>query len=177
MAWWCPQWGLWACTPVCCVRWTYSPASCSDNPWFPEFSKLVKVSSRSDTVLGVSVSELPAEVWQKFSQQSPGGSSSYADSGKPEGELQGLMGLTGRGTNCCGREYLITAGRKTHTAVRLFLPSQWLNKWLFTHCTWLDIRGQAVSQDGVEDGDRVDEEGVFWVHHGIITRQILKPRK
>lgn len=40
--------------------------------------------------------------------------------------------------------------------------------------TWLDVRGQAVSQDEVEDGARVDEDSLFWIHHGIVTWQILK---
>lgn len=47
---------------------------------------------------------------------------------------------------------------------------------LITPCTWLDVIGQVISQDGVEDGVRVDEEGLSWVHHGIITRQILKSK-
>lgn len=42
--------------------------------------------------------------------------------------------------------------------------------------TWLDVRGQAVSQDEVEDGVRMDEDSLFWIHHGIVTWQILKQR-
>lgn len=105
-----------------CVRWMYSPASSSEGVWFSEFSELAKVSSRPDTVLGVSVSDPEVdsyEVWQKFCWQlwSRGCSSSwYTGSEELELELQGFLGLTGRGMNCCGREYLITAGMKTNTA-------------------------------------------------------------
>lgn len=89
---------------------------------------MAKVSSSSDMVLGVSVSDPegePSEDWQKFcwTLQSPGGSSSwFTGSEKPELEPQGFLGLTGRGMNCSGRKYFISAGQrkmKTYTAVRI----------------------------------------------------------
>lgn len=105
----------------------YSPASSSEGVQFSDFSELTKVSPRSDMVLGVSVSDSevdPVEVRQKlcWHLQSPGGSSSwYTGSETVELELQEFLGLTGRGMNCCGSEYLITAGKKntkkTYTAV------------------------------------------------------------
>lgn len=99
----------------------YSSASSSEGVWFTEFSESAKVSSQSDTVLGVSVSDPevePSEVWQMFCWQSPGGSSLwYTGSEKLELELQGFLGLVGRGTNCCGRECLITVGKKKNLNV------------------------------------------------------------
>ena len=88
--------------------------------WFSDVSELAKVSTGSDMVLGVSVTDAevePSEVWQTFCGhvQPPGVSRLwYTGSEKPELELQGLLGLSGRGMNCCGREYLISAGKEKH---------------------------------------------------------------